>query len=238
MNLKSVKKLALCLCLFSVIFTKVINAECDYKLQNEISTAAANVKAQYELEQVVVDAQGNERPDLPLEAGKKAEGEFVIFPKIKMNVYNVTEKIYIIVENEDDGLKEEYHYNDLVSGEFEYNVPDVSKIRKYTITINAENSECGGELRKIEVKTPMYNYRSRDTFCENSDKYYCKEFITEEIPENVSYDSIYEMESEKQDEKENDFLQKNGKMIVTIVMALILLVTIVGFLIRKNRNEI
>lgn len=241
MKLKKGKKVFLFLCISTLFLTTKVSAECDYQGYNALRTNASYVEAKYQLSQVIIDEEDNERPDIPLTEGKVPEGEYAILNKVTLNVINIPDSVYITLENITDGEKNTYYPDDLEDGTLTYQVPDVTKIREYVIKVYSNEEDChkDEELNKITIKTPMYNYYSDLNGCVNNNKYYCQEFITEEIPDptEILFED-YENPNEKTEEQDEGDNKGNQPWIwIGTSIGVILLISIVGVIIFKKKRD-
>ncbi len=226
----------------SLIFSlDKVNAECDNKSQLEINAASSNVTMNYTLETSVVDTYGNIHPEIAPEDVELSElGEYGLIDKAIINVNNVSDKVYVVFYNNDDGINKEYHFQDLKNGSFTYEVPDLSTIRNYTLTIYSDVSECGNqELRTINVTTPMYNSLADQTVCNNNDSYYCQRYITTPINE----DELDLNNNVNNDDKNNDLeLNENNSQsfvlfTVGIIIVIIIIVAITILIVKKKQRN-
>lgn len=221
-------------------------SNCDYKAQNELKTAASNVKANYEIRKVVIDGYGNVHPELKYEDVEttpdgEAELEYVRAKAVYINLTNIVEDIYIKVTSDDPSMEtSKYGITDMKNGVLSFKVPDIDIIRNYEITIYSNNPSCiGEELRKITITTPRYNEYSGIGMCENSDKYYCQEFITSEI--NKTEDEIAEeLTKEYLEEVVNE--TKENKMFIYLLIGGVVLVlagvATTAIIIKKRRSSV
>lgn len=206
---------------FILMFFCVLNVEaastCDYKMQVQLNTEAANVKTNYEVKEIKT---GNlVEADL---SDEEYEEEF--YTGVELRIYNLTENLYVVITNTENDNAATYHYRDTTDGTItiQRGIDGLDEIVTYKITIYSDYSDCSGEeQRKIEIKTPRYNYFSSEPQCDNSNKYYCESYITEEI--NMTYsefiaqakkDNIAQKEEEKKEEEENDFWKNYGLFII------------------------
>ena len=192
----------------------------------------------YSIETLVIDAEGNLHPEIsPSDVELSETSEYLLKDQVIVKVENVTDKIFVVFENEDENIRREYHYQDLNNGSFTYEVPDNEKIRNFNLTIYSDVSSCPQqELRKITKATPMYNIMASSAYCENNNEYYCQQYVTSEV--NIdeqklmdSYMNISSTNNNTADKKEN----KIGIIIGTaVIIILVIAIIIVGLKSIKN----
>ena len=216
-----------------------VNAQCDNRTQLEVNTAASNVTMNYTMHSVVTDLNFNVQPNMsPDEVETGENAQYLIVDKVNLQIENVTDKIYVVLQNDDGGINTEYHYSDLKNGTLTYEVPDTVTIRTYKLTIYSDVSDCiGEELRTIEVKTPRYNPIYME--CPDSDEYYCQPYITTEINENDIPDNIkYQTPNEEENSKNKVDIKKSNHLLgISIVIILIIAIVIVVIYNKKNKDN-
>ncbi len=213
------------------LLSQTVHAECDYKTQNEISTAAANVVGTYEMERVKEDYEGNPHPEVSDEIANTLNSGYYFAEHFNVKIYNITDQIYFRITNEEEHIDEEYHARDLVNGSFSLRVPDTQKIRTYTIKIFSDVSGCSNEeLREIKVLTPMYNELADQALCENKDAYYCEKYVTTNIEvdeekiqnEYVNSNNNYFKGAEELASKNRIYWYIGGTVLIVIMMIAII----------------
>lgn len=203
------------------MFFCVLNVDaastCDYKTQVQLNTEIANVKTNYEVKEIKT---GN------LVESDLGEDEFEdeTYVGVEVTIQNITENIYVQIKNSANGNVEVYHYKDTTDGTITLTrgSDGLDDIVTYYVAIYSDHIDClDEELKKIEIKTPKYNYFSVEPQCENSTKYYCQDYITEEL--NMTYESFVnqankdkteQKEEEKKQDEVNDFWKKYGLIII------------------------
>ena len=216
------------------MFTKNINAECDYKSKLEINTSAANVDTKLDYGSKIVGPDGKEHPEA---TGKTDDIErFVRSTYVTLSIINISDDIYLRIVNEDDDLNETIYASDLVDNKYVYEVPDTDIIRTYTIKVFSNISEClDEEIRTIEVKTPMYNFLSGTSMCENNKAYYCSEFVT--TPIDIDTSGILEKENNSESKIEDVVEVKDNKYLIYFILGGVILLTLI-ILIKNNKEKI
>lgn len=238
--MKKLKLYVIFLVIMALLSIDKINAECDNRSQLEINAASSNVSMNYNMETLVIDSDNNVHPEIsPDEIEYSEFSEYTVFDQVTVNVENVTDKLYVVFENEDDGIYKVYHYKDLVNGGLKYVVPDNEKIRKFKLTIYSDVSDCiDQELRTIEITTPKYNDLSAYPVCENNDNYYCKAYVTSEI--NVDLEKItkeYVNKNEASDVNNNENIESKKIYLVGIAVAVVLIIAIVIVLLKNKKRK-
>ena len=226
------------LCFFCLI--TVSHAECSYEEQVRLATEASNVNAVYEAGNYGTGEY--ERGEMPDENGNY---EYEITElKVIVNVYNITENMYVLVRNENTNEEDIYYYSDTENGTLTWERTDLDNIVEYTISIYSNNSDCQGNLlRNISLITPRYNDYSTYTYCDGLDVYYCQEFVTTDL--GMTEDQIYQDAIKLQQEKEEISEQKSEENTIdwsSIILYGLIAILIVGvvatvwaFLKRRNR---
>ena len=100
---------------------------------------------------------------------------------------NVTEDMYIIIENDNRRTEKEkvkFTYKDAKDGKITYKTEPTEILITYTVSIYAAKYECKDELfRKFTFQTPIYNKWYDIDICKEYPKFeYCKQFITGHTP--------------------------------------------------------
>lgn len=101
---------------------------------------------------------------------------------------NVTEDMYIIIENDNrrtqkDQIKLTYE-KDAKDGKITYRTEVTELVITYTVSIYAAKHDCKDELfRKFTFQTPIYNKWHAIDVCANYPEFkYCSKFLTEHTP--------------------------------------------------------
>lgn len=148
----------------SVIFVTNVNAEedttCNYNSKAYLNKLAYNVTANYSIRQDEV-------------------GKYYI----QVNIYNITEDIYIYMTSTKNTKMEEMQILPQMTnnGTYNFRVDDIDNIITYELKVRTYKYGCTGDLRKITVVKPKRNDISDLAICKNSelkDYSYCKEWIT------------------------------------------------------------
>ena len=239
---KICQKILVFLCLFIVGVSNASAAStCDYETQVKLNSEAANIKASYEVKEI--------------KTGRKVEAdlgdeEYIdeTYQGVEVSIYNMTEDLYLTVFNTSTSETKTYNYEDTDNGSIKLvrGEDGLEEIVTYQITIYSNHSDCKGEeLKKISLATPKYNSFSADALCEGSSKYYCQEYITEDL--NMTYDDFLKQaannnknddnEDTNTDKKEN-FFEKYGIYMLGGVLVILLGVVTTVIVRKKQRSSI
>lgn len=239
---KICQKILVFLCLFIVGVTNASAAStCDYETQVKLNSEAANIKASYEVKEI--------------KTGRKVEAdlgdeEYIdeTYQGVEVFIYNMTENLYLTVMNTSTNETKTYHYEDTDNGSIKLvrGEDGLEDIVTYQITIYSNHNDCKDEeLKKINLVTPKYNSFSADALCEGSSKYYCQEYVTEDL--NMTYDDFLKQaaNNNKNDGKgdtdtvkDNDFFKKYGIYIVGGILVILLGVMTTVIVRKKQRSSV
>lgn len=236
----------------SIFFGNKVDAACSNSLRSE----AANVSVNYVLSEIVLDGEGNERPDLDVNeireeiqnstvAENLSTSEYSIVDIVLLKVYNITNNLYVTVNESKEGTSETYYYEDTENGELTIRVPDTDKIREYKVRVYSNDSSClNEEITSLPaLKTPMYNPFSEYEVCLNQTKYYCQPYVTNEITitEEQLFAELYKGDEENNNnnqtpEKENIVVQilKIGLPIAIGILVLVVIIVSKAKKVQKN----
>lgn len=216
---------------------------CSYDKQSAIKKASTNVKLTYE------EAQGILDPDLYyVPAGEDPETFVVYYDYFKIKILNITEDIYIKLENSTNDEVKYINYEDTDEGTFMIEWNDLSKVTTFSYTIySSTKTECPNEeFRKGVMTTPMLNDNYTNVMCQEiPDFNLCQKYVTSSISEKKFREmaSAYlekQKETEKE-EKEKEIEKKNN--IKTILIVTASMVIVVGGIasviaIKKRRSRV
>lgn len=218
---------------------------CTYSEQAELNNISANVKTTYEIEKTKIDTMPD--PDDPEEDVVE-----IYEKKVKINILNVTDEIFIKVTNDQNNDVLTFYSKDARDGIVSFYQNHVDKLVNYTIEVYANKYACAGELyKKLTLTTPMYNSYSELVACDNNpDFYYCQEYIT---TEKIAYDEFFKSlekyettEEEKKEEKEQGVLERikefyqDNKIVINVIGTVIVVggVSATVILIKKRRSRV
>lgn len=220
------------------------SSSCSYSEQAELNNISANVKATYEIEEIKTETL----PD-PDDIDDVIE---IYEKKVKVNILNVTDEIYIKVTNNQNDETLMFYSRDARNGIISFYQNQVDTIVNYTIEVYANKYKCAGELyKKLTLTTPMYNDYSELEACSNNpDFYYCQEYIT---TSQISYSEFFEKvqkyekkEEEKKQEQENSFWEnlkefyRDNKIVINVIGTIVVIggVTATVILVKKRRSRV
>lgn len=224
-------------------------SKCDYNEQVELNNAAANIKATYE------EAKGKVDPSLII--GAAGGNDEAIYYYLKVQIYNLTEDVYLRITNDVNNEVKYLHYKDSQSGVIEFDWKDLDKVVNFTITVySSTNTNCPNEeYRKINLTLPRYNKYSDRVNCINNESFYlCQKYITstEEIDEatfdekltafinkTTEEENIRNEANKTWNEKVSDFIKENKVTIIVISTIIVIggVVTTV-IVIKKRRSRL
>ncbi len=237
MKLKKLKLMFLIVLVVSSL--KVVKADCDYSTQANLNAAAANVSANYEITQVVIDLDGVEHPEVSEEVATTLESGYVLADVIHLRILNVPDSIYFTIENEEEGIKEVHKSSEMQNGEFKFKVPDFNKVREYKVKIFSNESACiDTELRTITITTPKFNEYSMYNACDGVDKYYCQKYVTTDI--NMNEDKLYQEFNETLEQEEKTAEAKKNNLtpwlIASGALVGVALIFAIAILIKRKKE--
>jgi len=199
----------LALCFLSIYMNvQADDGICSNAELKELSSLAYNVKVAYDVE------DKSEYKELIAEDNsttyKIPNYDFTI------TVYNLSESIYAIIEDETFYTSELITYEDTNNGTYPFKDSDFGRVHKYTITIHANTEDCyGRQIRTITLTRPKYNGYSEFAYCNNSSIYYCQRFITNDLNIEDAEDFLQKIYKNNQ---VNNLKDKNDDEIKNIIM--------------------
>jgi hypothetical protein len=226
-------------------FTIVKAAECSLEDKARLKRDAKEVKMILNEKQVLLDPStyyNTEGVDSP-----------VYKTYFEMNLTNLTEEMYVEVENDFNKIvitnKDTNFEKGIIfeNGILKFNWEDVDRIVKFHYTIYATSSSCAGEkLSEGYYTTPKYNYLSEAGICKGIEDYkYCSRFIQEDIDYGDQFDNISrykESLEEEEAKKAKSWTEKAKRFIkehkvLVIVGASIIVVGGGSTVILKHRKK-
>lgn len=227
--MKKIKAIVLAFVVF-MSSTSYVRALCDAAEENRIRSLASNVRASYEIVKEELEPGTYSPPD-----GISEEEYVGTVDVINIYIANLTEDLYIEVEDTLTKETKKYTYQDSTNGTITLKKYDFGSIDKYEISVYSNKTDCISDrkLKNIEVKTPMYNDISRYGICEGLEEYYlCYEYIDYDINMSFSeaeakiekYRESKEKKEQEQHEEEKSFKKfiKNNAGTIIIVTAVII----------------
>lgn len=238
---------------FSITFH--VSAECSTSDLNELKKEAGKVVASH------VEKEGEYDPGTysPPEglSDEDLENYKATYLYFEINIFNLTENLYIKVYNDVTGETNTYYYSDSDEGTIRFDFKRIKRIGKNTITVYAsENTNCANmELYSFTYSTPRFNEYSTYSLCNNNpDFYLCYRFLTVET--NIEFEEFvnaitrYEKgkidnqgneippEEPKEEKNFGTFLKENKFVLIGVTTGVIILGgTITFFIIKKKRSK-
>lgn len=220
--------------------SSIVYAECDNKTSLELNTISANITANYEMQDVLEDYEGNRVSGVPFELGTQEGSGYAIDTIAIFRISNMSDKVYLTITN-DDNLNKKIEYKDTDNGLYSFEVPDMEKIRHYVIKVYSNNDSCiDKELRTINVTTPKFNSYSEVNACIDNNAYYCQKYITQEL--NIDDDFIsnnFEQRREENQVNDNTEDKKSNRfMIVVLSAVIVVLIGAIIFVLIKRKKKV
>ena len=179
---------------------------CSYEKQKEISKSAANVKITYEEAKAELDPSTYSYPE-----GADPETYVAYYEYFKIKILNITEDIYLKLENSSNEEVKYIEYKDTDEGTFTIaweNLEDVTTF-SYTIYSSTKTGCPDEEFRKGVMTTPKLNEFYTSELCVDIPDYYlCQKYITT----NVSSSKFVELaKAENKKNKKEEIIEKEKK---------------------------
>lgn len=229
-----------------ISFNNVLAATCDNTEMKKLNAVASNIKVSYEVETKTV-----ENENYKIDGGSPT----MEVPNIIIDIYNITDDIFIIASNNINSSKKTIVYADTDNGKYKLDTFDnFNALGTYTFDIYAKNEPCKPrKLKSVEFVKPIENPFYRTEECKNNlDIPFCTQFVTE-INQNVDIFNIKEEIANYRKSSTNKVTTKTdgttGKnkviefakdnkyyLIGSIVLISGIVITVV--VIKKRRNQI
>ena len=245
------KNILLVLLLIIAILQVNVNAAslCSHEKQVELQKKAASVKVTYEEATEEADPNSYGSPESVGE--QYAEDKVLYIDYFKLKILNVTEDIYIKLENSVNKDIKYIRYEDTDEGEFTIDWKDLTQVVTFTYTIyTSDQTECPNEqLYSGIVALPMKNRFYSKAVCRDIPEFeLCQKYTTINISygkfeENVKYYLEKKNKVEDPEEKDNilskTFWEKN-KIPVIIGVSIIFVGGVVTtvIVIKKRRSRV
>ena len=214
---------------------------CSYEKQKEISKDASNVRITYEEAQGIVDPE-----NYHVHEGEDPETFVVYYDYFKIRILNVTESIYIKLENSSNNDVKYINYEDTDEGTFVIDWKDLKKVTTFNYTIySSTKTECPNEeIKKGVLTTPMLNGNYANAICVEIPEFnLCQKYITTPISEDKfrelaeNYLEKHKKEEQK-DKEEKEEKQKNKKTILIVTASILIVGGGIAFVVaRKKRGS-
>lgn len=161
---------------------------------------------------------------------------------VKIDIGDLTEKIYIVVLNDYNDEVKTYHYSDTKDGLVSFETIDVNEKINYIVRVYSEDTTCGIEpINTISFKTSSYNPYSLNDICDNDYNFeMCNYFYD---VENMTLDEFRKQVSKLIEEEEKpfskkliEFMLKYG-LYVLIPFVLIVMIFVIRIIIFKRGKK-
>lgn len=165
------------------VSSSYVYAVCDATETNELNSFAVNVSVDYEAitEEYIPDESFNPPDGMTMD---EMEDYVVTRNLFLIYISNLTEDLYVTVENDVTGETQTYYYDDSENGVITIRQEDLTNITNYTVTVySSDATNCPGtELATHYLTTPMYNYLSEYDVCEGAEDFYlCYEYLAVDL---------------------------------------------------------
>lgn len=237
------KKIRNIMLVLIILFTKNVNAVCDYAKEAALNSEATTIKAIYE-------EQSKERDKSEYVCGDGNEGCVAMVDYFKISILNLSENFYVTVKG-DNNFNKTFTSKDAKDGVISFDVTDISEINTYTFNVyNSSSSGCEKLNRTFYLTTPRLNDYYEYAICEDIPDYYmCQKFVTFDdngLTDFITKANEYKDNQDKKNEEINkSFWQRIGDFIVNnkvgiiVGVSIIAVITVVSvIIIRKRRKDI
>ena len=231
-----------------------VSATCDAVENNKLTGLAVNVNVTYEEAEGELDSSEYSPPDGVTE--EEADNYTVKYTYFKIYITNLTEDLYVVVNNSVTGSSTTYNYSDSENGTITFNWDDILNITNLTVTVySSGNTNCAGsKLRTIYKTLPRYNQLSSSELCEgNEDFYLCHRYLSinaVDFDEFVTLINKYEsgkvnndgqeiIEPENPESGFQKFIRENKVAIIIVGVSIIAVgATTIVILVKRQRSRI
>lgn len=242
MIMKKIRKFLLLILLSIIFMPKVWASTCSDSRIMELTSAATNVKVNYEEYKL-------EDPNYVDEIfGDNNTGEY---PHFYVTIHNLTDDLNAVILREDTKKSIEVYSKDKDDdGVIYVDAGAATSVKNFKVTIRSNNSNCKNEvLRTAVVTIPMYNVFSEyDTCVDYPDFELCKKFVSSDYKDLSDRDFTTKLEKYKEDKKEeekrqNSFTYKVAQFLnqygIYIIIALIVMIAaVIYYLIRRKKRRL
>lgn len=201
-----VKKTLLVMLSSVALISSTNAATCGYEEKAKLNNEVANIKANYEIKERILDKGEYSPPD-----GIESEDFVAKTDYIEVNILNITQNMYIEVSNDLNDEIKTYSYQDTKDGKISFTQNELDSLITYTIKVYASsNTGCEGTtLKTLYVALPRYNdYSTYDICSQVPDYYLCQRYVTSE---SVSYETFFKRINEELTKKDEDNKKKEEK---------------------------
>lgn len=214
---------------------------CSYDKQKELIKQGSNVKLSFE------EAKGELEPGTyRAPEGEDPETYVAYYNYFKIKIINVTEDLYVKLENNVNGETKYIEFKDTDEGTFTLDWKDLSKVATFRYTVySSKKTECPNEQLFNGVKTiPKLNENYQNVKCLDYPEHsLCKKYITSDISTakfNKDMDAYVakQQEKKKEENKKKEEKENNKKIIIVIATSIIIVVGGVAIVMaRKKRGS-
>ena len=226
---------------------------CSYERQVELKKIASAVKMTYEEAQEEADPNSYiSKSEANPEDADEYE-EILYNDYFKLKVLNVTEDIYVKIENSINDDVKYIRYVDTNEGTFTIDWKNLSEVATITYTVySSDKTECANEeLRSGLMTLPRYNDNYRNNMCKQVPDYYlCQKYISVNITTVQFYDNVSAyLEKEKGNDENSDldnarnsfsiseFIKGNKKILIIGLSVLIVGGGVAVVIVTKKRRS-
>lgn len=214
---------------------------CSYDKQKELTKIASSVKVAYE------EAQGELDKDLyfPADGQEEADGYVSYYDYFKIKIINITEDIYVKLENNVNDEVKYIEYKDTNEGTFTIDWKDLSKVTTFSYTVySSSNTECANEVYRTGVMTtPKLNPNYNNAMCYQIPEFeLCKKYITSSVSDSkfreLASDYVNKTKKEESVKQEKEEKEENKTTMLIVATSIIIVVGGVAVVMaRKKRGS-
>lgn len=193
------RKMSLFMLSFMMLTANPKAATCGYEEQAKLNNEAANVKANYEIKERILEPGEYDIPDGIEDGDYVAKTDY-----IQVNILNLTENMYAEATNDVNRDVKKFNYSDTQNGNISFNWSELDTMATYTIKIYAsDKTSCErSPLKTLYVSLPRYNDYSTYEICKQVPDYYlCQRYVTYD---SVGYDTFFTRVQEQIDKKNKE----------------------------------
>lgn len=239
------KKIILIICIILNLSLLDVDAAstCDATEISRLNGIASKVKVNYEIEMKTV-----ENENYKIDGGEPT----MEVPNVILDIYNMTDDIFIIVSNNLNNTTKTIVYSDTDNGKYKLDTYDnFNGIAVYTFDIYAKSEPCKPrKLNSITYTKPIENPLYRMDICQNNlDVPLCAQFVTEvdasrdltKLEEEISNykntlnNKVTTNKNNPSDNDTLDFVKENKYYIISSVLIVGALVG--GLIVWKKRSN-
>lgn len=242
---------AFALAILAFLFgTNIVSAVCEASEMNRLNSLAVNVRSDFEEAEELMKPGEFGAPD-----GTDLDDDMELSKAFfKINIYNVTDELYVLVHNSVTDETKKYTYQDSKDGVISFTWDDLYSIVNYTITVySSDKTNCvDTKLHTLYQTTPRFNEYSSLAACNNADEFYlCHKYVTVETGDFNSFiTKVNEYKkgqiNDKGEEvstpskKNESFISKHKNIIIAVSASVVIVgvISVIVVIIRRNgKNE-